>query len=376
MPWRSVSVMDSRLEFARLAVQDGANMRALCRRFGISPTTGYLWTDRYRRLGAEGLHDRPRRPHRSPGRTGCDVEALVVAARQAHPSWGGRKLRRHLLNQGAAAVPSASTITAILRRHALLDAEAAAAKPFIRFEHPYPNTLWQMDFKGHFPLLCGSRCHPLTVVDDHSRYAVVLKACANEQGSTVKACLSQAFRTYGLPQAMLMDNGGPWGNDRDHPFTPLTAWLIRLGIWVSHGRPFHPQTQGKNERFNKTLNIELISRQGFASLADAQQGFDTWRQIYNGTRPHEALGLDCPVEHYRISPRPFPEPLPPITYRHSDIVRSVGQGGRISFKGQRYRVPKAFNGYPVALRPTGDDQTYDVFFCHHKVTQLKTDEPA
>ena len=370
MPWQEVSTMSLREEFVALASQEGANVRARCRQFGISPTTGYKWLGRYREQGAPGLADQSRRPRTSPARTAADVEAAVVALRRAHPAWGARKLRARLLALGHQAVPSPRTSTAILRRHALLDPAAAARhRPWQRFEHDAPNALWQMDFKGHFPTLRG-RCHPLTVLDDHSRFALALEACPDEQATTVQARLTALFRRYGLPARMLMDHGAPWGDAGDQPHTLLTVWLLRLGIAVSHGRPAHPQTQGKDERFHRTLQAEALRDRTFTDLADCQRQFDRFRDAYNLERPHEALGFATPASRYRPSPRPFPDPLPPVEYAPGELVRKVQRDGEIHLHGRVYQVGKAFRGYPVALRPTLDAGVLAVYFCHQRVATL------
>jgi transposase InsO family protein len=226
MPWQEVSIMALRREFVMLAAGDGIAVRELSRRFGISPPTAYKWLGRYATEGVEGLANRSRRPQRSPNRTATEMEEMVLAVRDAHPAWGGRKIRRWLLDRGRDTVPSASTITAILRRHDRLDPDVRASHhPWQRFEHPEPNQLWQMDFKGHFPLGHG-RCHPLTVLDDHSRFALGLHACGDERGETVQQHLTTLFRHNGLPDRILMDNGPPWGHDADHPYTPLTVWRV------------------------------------------------------------------------------------------------------------------------------------------------------
>jgi transposase InsO family protein len=233
MPWKEVLIVSQRQEFVVLARADGANVRELCRRAGISPKTAYKWLERYAAGGVAGLADQSRRPHTMPEQTPAAVEALVLSVRQQHPAWGGRKIRARLQALGHTAVPSASTITAILHRHGLIAPEESARhQPHQRFEQPAPNELWQMDFKGHFGLEDGSRCHPLTVLDDHSRFALGLRACGNEQGATVQGHLRELFRSYGLPRRMLMDNGAPWGCDWEHPYTPLTVWLLRLGVGV------------------------------------------------------------------------------------------------------------------------------------------------
>jgi len=310
MPWREVTRVSLRKEFVLLAMQAGSNRRELCRRFGIAPKTGYKWLLRYAQAGASGLEDRSKRPRRSPARTATEVEQAVVRLRhESRNSWGGRKLARLLARQGGPAL-APSTVTGILRRAGLLDPAAAPGqRPFQRFEREAPNELWQMDFKGHFPLLSRSRCHPLTVLDDHSRFSLVLKACADERGETVRGVLTSAFRRYGLPAAMLMDNGTPWGSDHDHSFTAFSLWLIRLGIRVAHGRAYHPQTQGKDERFHRTLKFEVLRHFNFTTLAHCQREFDHFRERYNLVRPHDALGLATPRQPLSPQSDPLSRPL-------------------------------------------------------------------
>ena len=376
MPWKEVSTVDLREEFVVLARREGCNMRALCRRFGVSPTTGYKWLQRHGAEGRAGLFDRSRRPVRSPGRTSEAMEARVLALRDAHPAWGGRKLRRRLLDLGLTDVPSASTITAILRRNGRLDKECGARqRPFVRFEHAAPNDLWQMDFKGHFEVGRG-RCHPLTLLDDHSRFSLGLEACADERATTVQLRLTRIFRRYGLPWVILADNGAPWGDAADSPHTLLTVWLMQLGVRVIHGRPYHPQTQGKAERFHRSLNAELLAHRPFADLADCQHRFDAWRHVYNTERPHEALGLEVPIARYKPSPRPFPESLPTIEYNSADIVRRVDAAGNIYYRNRRFRISKAFRGHPLALRPAIRNAQFDVFFAEHLIATIDLNELA
>lgn len=369
MPWQEVSTMSLRQEFVALVMQQGANVRELCRRFGVSPKTGYKWLSRFTARGAAGLADESRRPHRSPARTAQAVEQAIVELRDRHPSWGARKLCRRLHDLGWPQLPAPSTVQTILVRHGRIEAgESGKHTPWQRFEHALPNALWQMDFKGHFPIAAG-RCHPLTVLDDHSRYNLCLQACADEQGHTVQSHLTHSFRRYGLPLRLLIDNGPPWGNSSDNPYTPLGAWLIRLGIGLCHSRPYHPQTLGKDERFHRTLKAEVL-REAFADLPSVQRRFDRWRMIYNFERPHEALGMQTPARCYTPSARSFPETLPPIEYAPGDIVRQVQRPGYLSYRSRRFRMSKAFLGYPVALRPTTLDGVLEVFFCHQKITQI------
>lgn len=375
MPWKVQDAMSVREEFVMLAASEGANRAELCRRFGISRKTAYKWIDRHGQFGRSGLVDRSRRPRSSPERTSPEMEEMVLKLREQHPAWGGRKLRAVLLRDGLIAVPVASTITEILRRHGKLDpAESAQHKPFARFEHERPNDLWQMDFKGHFATDQG-RCHPLTVLDDHSRFALGLEACADERTATVQQQLTAIFRRQGLPERMLMDNGSPWGDTAEHRHTPLTVWMLRIGIRISHGRPYHPQTQGKDERFHRTLTAEVLRYERFPSLADCQKRFEEWRHVYNHQRPHEALNMAVPASRYTPSPRGFPETLPPIEYGPGDVVRKVQDQGWLSYRGRAYRVPKAFKGYPVALRPTDRDGELEVYFCRDRIAVLNLGNP-
>ena len=363
MPWRVEPVMSQRKEFVTLAQSEGVNMSELCQRTGVSRKTGYKWLRRYLEGGDQGLHDLSKRPLQSPNRTSQEIEQLVVDLRREHPTKGGHVLARMLQDRGYEGVPSKSTITAILRRHGLIDpSESAKHEPYKRFEHDEPNDLWQMDFKGHFPMSRGGRCHPLTVLDDHSRFSLGVRACRDERGQTVQEHLTSIFRHYGMPYTILVDNGSPWGSDLAHPFTPLTVWMIQLGIRVIHSSPYHPQTLGKLERFHRSLKAELLQATSFTDIDHCQSCFDPWRHFYNLERPHHALDLDTPASRYTPSLRSFPQALPIIEYDSDDQVRTVDVNGRISFMGRLFRVGKAFRGKQVALRPTSTDGVWNVFF--------------
>jgi transposase InsO family protein len=370
MPWRISSTMSERLEFVLLATQETANLRELCRRFGISSRTGYKWLNRFANEGVAGLCDRSRRPHHSPLKTPIEVEKLVLKVRQQHPAWGGRKLEQRLLDLGAECVPRPSTITEILRRHELLEPqESEKHRAFQRFERATPNELWQMDFKGEFRLPRG-RCFPLTILDDHSRFAVGLAACANNTTLVTQAAVIAVFRRYGLPQAITCDNGPPWGSRFPGYYTRFGVWLLRLGIRLYHSRPYHPQTQGKDERFHRTLEVELLRDLRGTDRAHCQHHFDHWRQVYNTERPHEALGMKVPAARYQPSPRLYPERLPAIEYGPTDIVRKVRHFGHFKYQGREYHLGSAFYGLHVALRYTAIDGLMEVYFCQQLIRRI------
>jgi transposase InsO family protein len=362
--------MSQRFEFVMLALQEGTNFSELCRRFDISRPTGYKFLFRYQERGFQGLCDLSKRPKHSPNITEEKAEHTILMLRDKHPAWGGRKLKRRLEDIGYKDIPSASTITQILKRNNRISTEESEKhQAWNRFEADGPNDLWQMDFKGYFQTQDG-RCHPLTVLDDHSRYSLCIGACRNERRSVVTQHLIDVFRKYGLPIRMLMDNGPPWGSDSPTKFTRLTAWLMRLGIKISHSRPYHPQTAGKDERFHRTLKAEVLNYCENKSIDKCQIAFDGWRNIYNTERPHEALGMNTPVSRYRFSKRQYPEKIPDIEYGPNDKIRKVHDTGTVSYKNRIFRVGKAFTGQYVAIRPTNVDGKYSIHFCNQKIRHI------
>lgn len=372
MPWREVSTMSLRQEFVTLARSSAIAFSTLCQRFGISRKTGYKWLDRAKSPDPGALQDRSRRPLRSPRRTVPEVQALVVALRCQHPAWGGRKLAHWLARHGHSELPAPSTITHILRRHGLIGRDGADPHPpYQRFEHARPNDLWQMDFKGDFSTGTG-RCHALTVLDDHSRYNLVLKSCSSQNTREVQAHLTEAFKRYGLPVRFNTDRGQPWGAPREvHGLSQLSVWLVRLGVRIGFSRPNHPQTNGKDERFHRSLQAEVLNGRAFESLAHAQSAFDHWRPVYNHERPHEAIDYCVPAERYRPSPRAFPSVLPSIEYGPDDIVARVTWNGEVHFHSRRLRVPKTLTGLPIAFRPrANEDGRFDLYFCHHRFGEI------
>lgn len=374
MTWQQPrALMDTKREFVEMALKEGANRRELCRRYGISPKTGYALLKRH---GAEGMaccQARSTKPHTSPTRTWAPVEQAVMQLRQAHPAWGGRKIAQRLMDLGHSQVPAPSTITSILHRHGLISLQASeAARHWQRFEHDTPNALWQIDFKGHFDTPAG-RCHPLTLLDDHSRFNLVLSACARPDTPTVQQQLRQAFTQYDLPVRINADNGGPWGTPRSpaDSLSELSVWLIRLGMRVSHSAPYHPQTNGKIERFHRSLKAEVLNGCSFAQWDAIEQAFLHWREIYNCQRPHQALDMATPVQRYCASPRPYPTALQPIEYDEGDTVITVGWNGFIEFQDIPLRLSSALHRLPVALRPAQDiDGVFDFFFCHQRFMRL------
>lgn len=379
MPWQPRAMMEIKQEFIALASQAGANRRELCRRFGISPTTGYVLLKRHAQEGPSGLTGRSRRPHSSPWQTDAVLEQAVLQVRTEHPTWGGRKIARRLCDLGLGAVPSPSTVTAILHRHGCIGEQASlAAQHWKRFEHEQPNALWQMDFKGDFHTT-RARCHALTLLDDHSRYSLAVQACPDVRGDTVMPHLERVLQRYGLPARINVDNGAPWGTPRqpDNSLSSLAVWLIRLGIRLSHSTPYHPQTNGKIERLHQTLKKDVLNGRTFVDLTHAQQAFEHWRHTYNHVRPHDSLELDTPARHYNASARSYPAALPPIEYPEGDLIVTVGWNGEVRLNKHRFKVSNALLKLPIALRPDPKrDGRFTLYFCHHRFGHIDLAQPA
>ncbi|MFI5333763.1 MAG: IS481 family transposase [Chlamydiales bacterium] len=359
-----------RQEFVAQVNAKVRSISQLCRDYKITRKTAYKWIHRFSTDGAIGLYDRSRRPCHMPLRVDKDQVQLILDCRDKYPAWGAKKLRQILINEGRANLPSLSSFNRILaRENRISPEEIEKRRQFIRFERKNPNELWQMDFKGHFEISEG-RCHPLTVLDDCSRFSISLKACSSENKIVVRRALEEAFHEYGLPLAMTMDNGSPWKGYPGQRLSDLTVWLMRLGIKISHSRPNHPQTQGKDERFHRTLKEEVLKFHNFRSLIDAQSQFDEWREIYNYIRPHEALEMQCPGQKYRQSERKYTGYLAPIEYRLEDTVKKVGDNGEVSFMGHRIYVGSFLKGEHIALRQR-KEREWDIYYVESRIGSFK-----
>ncbi len=369
--------MSLRREFVTFVQTHTVSLSELCRRFGISRPTAYKWLKRAAESTQEEFADRSRRPLTSPTRTNFAMEHEIVKLRQQHTSWGGRKINALLNNRGHQGVPAPSTVTHVLHRYGLIQPlQPGEGAVYQRFEHEEPNLLWQIDFKGYFEIQTG-RCEPLTILDDHSRYNIVLNAMRSTNTIPVKQALTDAFRQYGLPWRINADNGQPWGSPaaRTHGISKLTVWLLRLGVQVSFSRPGHPQTNGKEERFHRTLKAEVLNGKNFRSLKHVQRTFDDWRLIYNHIRPHDALDLAVPASRYRPSIRTFPEKLPEIEYSPDDKVVQVTANGEVRFKRRLLKVSNALQGLPIAFRKVcGRENEYEMYFCHHSLGRVDLEQ--
>jgi transposase InsO family protein len=287
MPWNEVDVEEQRIRFAVLAERGEHTMAELCREFGISRQAGYKWRQRYREEGVAGLAERSRRPHGSPEKTPEPIEQRVVEQREKRPDWGARKLQVKLAEEGVK-LP-VITIHRILLRRGLVAAEDRIRPALRRFERAEPNELWQMDFKGMPSVWQTAGLTPLSILDDHSRYLLALRAQQHTKGKPVRETLEEVFTRCGMPRQMLLDHGTPWWNMQGAGWTRLSVWLMQQGVELRFSGYRHPQTQGKVERMHGSLQRALERRGRPRRGEDWQSWLDAFREEYNHARPHESL---------------------------------------------------------------------------------------
>jgi len=372
MPWIEETVMSQKQEFIKQVLAKKCSFSDICHRFKISRKTGYKILNRYRAEGPTSLTSQSRKPHKSPNKTPAEIEAQIINVRLEYPTWGARKIETVLRKNNLIDVPSISTISEILKRnHYICPKESLKRKKLIRFEREASNDLWQIDFKGKFQLQTKLPCYPLTIIDDYSRFCPCIQSCENEQFSTVYKQLIKVFETYGMPEQMNFDNGNPWGNSQLFRHTKLTVWLMRLGIKVTHSRPRHPQTNGKIERFHRTLKKDILHKKIITDHAHAQLIFDEWRDIYNYKRPHEAIGMRTPAEKFEISLRKYPKKIPNITYGVGALIRKVRGNGYVSYEGQEYHVGEPFSGFQIEIKAHKDIGLFDIYFDKFKIYSYK-----
>jgi transposase InsO family protein len=347
MPWRTTGLREQRIQFVIRAQGKREALAKLCREFGISRPTGYLWMRRYEKTRTlTAVREQSRRPQRSPRRTEAAIEQQVVALRQ-QTGWGAKKLRILLREQAAVQLP-VRTIHRILARHQLIATPEPGAAPG-RFERSEPNELWQMDSKAKYTLADGE-CHALAIVDDHSRYLLGLHALSALVIAQAQPCLVATFRSYGLPQAMLMDHGTLWWSPTNGwGLTSLSIRLIEQGITLLYGRVAHPQTQGKVERLNGTVGSELRYHGVPRYVRECAAALAKIRETYNQQRPHEALGMQRPAQHYRPSPRAYQEQPRAWEYPSGSEVRQLDARGLLSVAGRRWFVCEALAGQRVCV---------------------------
>ena len=368
MPWEGRTVYQMRKEFVERVHGHEETMAELCREYGITRRTGYKWLARAE--AGETLTDHSRRPKKTQ-RITKETEQQIVGYRRQYPALGAVKLHRLMEDEGYENLPSTKTFNNVFKRNGLISREASLkATPYQRFERSQPNDLWQGDFLGHFPLGNGERCHTLNILDDHSRYSLCSEPLSGETFEDVQPVMIRLFDHYGMPTAFLCDNGNPWGTVQTMGFTRFEVWLMEHGVLTIHGRALHPQTQGKEERFNGSERRELLKTTVMADWEDAREKFEAYRQFYNEKRPHHALGLDVPARHYTSSDRAWSEEVREWQYPERTELRRVKGNGYFNWDGQGYFLSEAFVGKDIAIRPSHIEDCISLFFRQFRIGRI------
>ena len=338
MPWRTESVMDQRVEFVLRARAGEETVSALCREYEISRPTGYLWLNRYQEVGSVmGLAEHSRRPLHSPRRTAEELAAAVLAIRDK-TGWCGPKIAKVLEKEGFLVAPA--TAQRILKRAGRV-VKPKVEKTTIRFAREECNELAQMDFKGEYTLP-REKCYPLSLLDDCSRYLHGLWPLPGTGGKGVKQTLEGYFLEHGVPLSILMDHGTPWfSTTNQHGLTWVAVWLLKQDVVLRYSGVRHPQTQGKVERFHKTLKARTRHRGAPTTMGEWQHWALEFRHEYNHERPHEALDMKTPGEVYQaVNLRPYQEQ--PREWEYSGgMVKRLNTQGMLYFRQQKYFVSEA-----------------------------------
>lgn len=339
MPWNVRGKVELRLEFVRRVVVSNEPISRLCEEYGISRPTGYLWLRRYQETRKiQSLVDRSHRPKSCPNRTEDRIETRVIELRNKY-GWGADKLKVLLAREGIE-VPRI-TINRIIQRNGLLIEEDCSKPALKRFEKERPNEMWQVDLKG-----CmgrgPARCEPLSILDDHSRFLVGLFPTRTSKLLPIQAAFQETFENYGIPDTLLMDHGVPWwGNAQVNGLSRLSVWLMKQDIRLKFSGYNHPQTQGKVERFHKTLAASVRHKGTPTRFENWSPLLTTIRQEYNHIRPHESLNMDVPASRYLLSSRRYnPAPKPPEYPSHSTVIK-VDHLGRFRYRGLRLFASEA-----------------------------------
>lgn len=369
MPWESKTVEELRKEFI-IAAQHTKNFSSLCREFGITRATGYKWVERGK--NCESLSDKSHARKNISNKTDRETEQLILSVRKDNPAWGGKTIRTLLLNQGYDDLPCVKTFNNILKRNGCISPEESLKhKPFIRYEKENCNDMWQTDFKGDFPLLDGTRCFPLDILDDNSRFAIKIAVKPDTIGVTES--FKEAFLEYGMPNSVLSDNG--WTFRGFHGgYTHFEKWLMDHDILPIHGRIKHPQTQGKIERFHKTMKSELLNHNQFKDLTEADKKLQEWRLKYNNIRPHEALGMKCPADVYIPSNRIYTDEVKNFEYGGQYHVIKVNSWGYVRFDKWQIYLSETMIGEHIEFRPNPLGDSFIACYRNFKIAEFSTQD--
>ena len=364
MPIRTTTIVDIREQIAQMALSQRYTVAEIAKLFGITRPTVYKYRDRSRTDGRAGLVDRSSAPV-STRRTAEWIVEQVLADRRRF-GFGSKKILRRLLDTDPDGPwPARSTIDDILHRAGLVRPRRRRRRFHSPFQHRYqatvPGELTTIDFKGEFRLRDRRWCYPLTMADAVSRYLLACDALPSTSLTSAWPVVERVFREHGLPNAVLSDNGPPFGGHGMSRLSTFSVRLMELEIQPVFIVPGHPEHNASHERMHKTLKEDPILQRRARSLREQQRLFDVFRTTYNEERPHEGIAMDRPVRRYRPSRRPFPGSVSPIEYPPAFDVRPVASSGVIRWQGDVIFISHALAGRRIGLEAI-NDQLWNIHF--------------
>lgn len=360
MPWKITDTMDQKIQLIADWQSDYFSVTDLSNRYGVSRPTIYKWLSRYEEFGIEGLKEQSRAPHHSPNQTEADIVEFIVKEKLKNRNRGPKKIYNQLKAQYPDRDwPAPSTIGEWLKKYDLVKKRKKRLR-VPPYEEPFqscqaPNAVWSADYKGQFHMRNGKVCYPLTISDNYSRYLLRCQGLPGPRYQPTRKVFESAFREYGLPDAIRVDNGTPFASRGIGGVSRLSIWWIQLGIIPERIDKGCPQQNGRHERMHRTLKAEAVDSKT-PNIKEQQKRFDWFRFDYNHYRPHESLNQKPPAEYYQKSDRKYIEKPVLPDYDPGFIVRRVCSGGDIKLYGHRYYLTELLFGQDVGLKETADGQ--------------------
>jgi transposase InsO family protein len=362
MPLKVMDLVSLREELMEKAGA-GVPVAVLCREAGISRDTFYVWRRRWAAGGPAGLVPRSRRPHASPGQLDPELEDLIVALAKERPRYGPDKIRALLKRElpAGARVPAKSTVQQVLARRGVAREprpRTPARDSWQFFRRAHPNELWQIDATAHL-LANGRLFWVIDILDDHSRYLVAARVVATATAELAWRAVAAAVAGHGMPAQLLSDNGLIFTGRSLGREVTFERQARAAGITLTHGRAYHPQTQGKIERQHRTQN-DWITDHRPASLAAAQDELDAYRHDYNHCRPHQALGQETPASAYAPGTPvilPLTDLEPADAFPPGCLLRKVSPAGTVRYNRTWLDIGGRFAGLSIGLHRDGRQLT-------------------
>lgn len=354
-----LGLVEQRLLAVKDVLENGASVTDVARRNGVSRQAVHEWLVKYANHGLAGLVDRSSKPNSCPHQMSAEVEARIVEMRREHPGWGPRTIEHRLGRAGVEPVPGRTSIYRCLIRHGLITPEARKRKraDYKRWERSRSMELWQMDVVGGVRLVDGGEAKIVTGVDDHSRFCVSAFVTPRATARPTCLALALALRTYGLPEAILTDNGKVFTGRFGKGTSEVLFDRICRENGIKHllTAPRSPTTTGKVERFHKTLRREFLDGKVFVSVEDAQAQLDGWVREYNFERGHQSLGMAVPWGRFQLAAKIVDrvdvvvDALAEPDALAGGATRRVGATGHVSFAAASYHAARWLAGEDVVV---------------------------